>query len=390
MSLAQQPAGTAPRPSAPAFYDLAVVGAGPAGSRAARLVAQAGRRVLLLEKARFPGELNVCGGGMPLCLEEKLDLAGPVVERHIYRNRVEAFGEAAEMRFDKAIDISVRREVFDRYLAQQAVAAGAYLLNRRHVREVDLQARQIRAMNLETGELETYGFRLVLFSDGPRTLAPAAAGCGFTPTPRNSLVAIEWDLEGGDLDAFEFRFEFDRLPLGYYWVFPKKELLNVGVGTVSGFPAAELRRCLEEYIAADPRLSRRRVVRRRGGLIPWAMARRFSAPGALVAGDAAGLVNPLTGAGLVYAVWSGEQAAATLIQALRSADPDQAVLAYDRRVRLSVHYAWLLVLKSLVVLLVRLMRSPRFGAPTRRLVPAVFRVFLRTTTFLQHRFPRLI
>ncbi|HET8647169.1 MAG TPA: geranylgeranyl reductase family protein, partial [Vicinamibacteria bacterium] len=316
-------------------FDLAVVGAGPAGSRAARLVAEQGARVLLLEKARFPGELNVCGGGMPGCLEAKLALDEPVVEKRVFENRVEAFGAVARLVFDQPRDISVLREVFDQHLARQAAAAGACLLNRRLVRRADVKARTLEVTNLDTGLVETYGFRLVLFADGPRTLALDAAGCGFAPTPENSLLALEWDLEGGGLHAFEFRLEFERLPLGYYWVFPKRDTLNVGVGSTLGVPAAELRACLEEFLAADPRLAQRRVLRRRGGLIPWAMAKRFAAPGALAAGDAAGLVNPLTGAGLVYALWSGERAAATVIDALRSQDPARAVLAYDRRLRLS-------------------------------------------------------
>lgn len=371
-------------------FDLAVVGAGPAGSRAARLVAEQGRRVLLLERGRFPGELNVCGGGMPRCLEAKLSLDGPVVEKRIYENRVEAFGQAVRLQFERPHDISVQREVFDRHLARQAAAAGAHVLNRRLVRTADLAARRLEVQNLDTAEIETYGFRLVLFADGPRTLAHGAAGCGFAPTAANSLVALEWDLEGGDIDAFEFRLEFDRLPLGYYWIFPKRDMLNVGVGTVGEVAAAELRACLEEFLAADPRLAQRRVLRRRGGLIPWAMASRFAAPGALVAGDAAGLVNPLTGAGLVYAIWSGERAAATLLVALRSPFPERAVLAYDRRLRLSIHYAWLLSLKVFVVLLVTLLRSRWLGRPTRRLVPALFRGFLRVTAFIQHRLPRLV
>jgi digeranylgeranylglycerophospholipid reductase len=388
--LSVQPSAQSSTHETAAVYDVAVVGAGPAGSRAARLVAERGHSVLLLEKGRYPGELNVCGGGMPVCLEDKLGLDAAVVDKRIHENRVEAFGQTVRVHSERGIDLSVHRAVFDDYLARQAAAAGARLLTRRLVREVDMAAQRLHVQDLETGRAETYGFRLVLFADGPRTLARRAAGCGYAPDAANSLVALEWDLEGSGLDAFEFRFEFDRLPLGYTWIFPKRDVLNVGVGSVGGCPAAELRACLEAYIAADPRLRDRRVLRRRGGLIPWAMARRFAAPGALVAGDAAGLVNPLTGAGLVYAIWSGEQAAATLVRALGSADPRRSVLAYDRRLRLSLHYVWLGSLKLLVVLLVALMRSRLCGAAVRRMVPAIFRGFLRTTTFLQHCFPRAV
>ncbi len=131
-------------------------------------------------------------------------------------------------------------------------------------------------------------------------------------------------------------------------MFPKAGYLNIGAGTVNRFG----KRNLDELIcdlSVEAGLDWGAVHRRerRGGIIPFEMARRWVSDGALVVGDAAGLVSPISGAGIAYAIRSGEIAGEAVDGALRAGDTSaRALQAYPRRYRRTSDYASLLALRA--------------------------------------------
>lgn len=323
--------------------EVIIVGAGPAGSTAAYELARRGVRPLLLEKDCFPGERNACAGGLPYPMKKRLDLPDVVIEKEIGVTRLVARGKAKEYRTERPHFVSVRRSVFDRFLADRARAAGAELLTRRLVTGVERGANVVTALDLERGEKTRFRAPLVLFADGPLTRARVSHGLGCSP--REMVAALVYELAdpGGGGEAFEFHLGGERGDSGYFWIFPKKERISVGLGRIKRFVRRPLREELDEFIRRHPRLSGKPVLRRQAGLVPSRAARCLSGEGVMLLGDAAGLVDPLTGGGLVFAIVSGKTAAAAALSALsaRSLRAADLAQAYDRAFRRTIYWRWL-------------------------------------------------
>jgi len=117
--------------------DIVIVGAGPAGSAAARAVACAGLAPLLIEKDEFPGQTNPCGGLASYALVKKWGLGSDVVDHPIRRLLLETDGKRSELSGKRPAYFSFRRGAFDTFLASTAVDMGAELLTATRVTEAD-------------------------------------------------------------------------------------------------------------------------------------------------------------------------------------------------------------------------------------------------------------
>jgi len=320
--------------------DIVVIGAGPAGSSAAKAAALAGLSPLLVEKDHAPGATNACGGLAGHAYRRALGLPESVVEREISRAVVFVDGEPRSFGRSRPHYIAFRRQQFDSFLAQRAVEAGAELLT--GTRAAVLHPATNRLL---IGEREVEA-RIVVFADGPTTLARDAYGIGHRPTSltRTALFA---DLEGsyGDGRTIEFHIETNQPP-GYFWVFPKRAHVNVGVGGRPVKRAPSLRQRLRGFIARHPDLRDRPTLRTGAGLVPSEPAARLVAHAAMVVGDAAGLVNPMTGGGIAFALLSGQLAGQVAAESLRAGRTDRdALRAYTCCLRRTPHYLWLVAMK---------------------------------------------
>ena len=287
-------------------YDAAVIGAGPAGSVTAIHLARGGARVLLVDKARFPRD-KPCGGGLTLRAVRQLPVdPGPVVEHEVDRM---AFRLAWRGHFERRgargpFVLMTQRRRLDAYLAEQAAAAGATF--RDGVKVTDVAEGSLKV------DGEEVAARIVVGADGANGTTARSLGLG---GPITHGVAFEGNA------PFEDRFrgvaviELGTIPGGYGWVFPKGDHVNVGVG---GWEAegprlrdhlAEL--CRRHGIDHDALESVRghRLPLRREGFVP---ARGCT----LLVGDAAGLVDPLTGDGMYEAFVSARLAAEASLDVL--------------------------------------------------------------------------
>jgi geranylgeranyl reductase family protein len=307
-------------------FDLIVAGGGPGGSTAAREAALAGARVLLLDRAAFPRD-KPCGGGVNLRAARLLpfDLA-PVNERTITGVRFSLrMGGTFTRRYPGVLTYMTQRSRLDEYLVRHAVAAGAELREREPVRSIEVNGRvTVRARGgVYTGDV-------LIGADGANGVTAKLTGLG---GPRDLAVALEGNVVfAGGLPAEwqdTLALNLGGIPGGYGWLFPKGDHVNVGVGGwkyLAGGFRPQLERLTRHYglHPADVRNIR-------GHHLP---VRRKCAPIAkdrvMLVGDAAGLVDPLSGEGIYAAIASGRMAAAHALAAIDGRLPD--LRGYQRQV----------------------------------------------------------
>jgi geranylgeranyl reductase family protein len=355
-------------------YQVAVIGAGPMGSFAAERLARAGLRVLMLERDPVPGASTVCGGGMHIEVPRYASLPDGVIERRLTACRLVVSGKVREWRFPTTQYVTIKRSDLDRYLAERAVKAGASLRTSALVRDVLPAERIVRYEERDTGRLREARAEVFVFADGPNSLAFRTIP-HLTRAKSVRWVGVEYDLaaRADEFDALEIALDRRRLPFGYYWVFPKRDHVNVGLIRWAAAEGPPLRGLLDEYVEARADLRGRPVLRKLGGVIPAVTVSRFQWENCLVIGDAAGMLNPLTGGGYICGFLSATLAARTCVEAFAGGRLAPARLRrYGGRVR-RTHHFW--VVRSLSLLLAGVaVVERRLGWP---LYPALFDAYFR-------------
>ncbi|MFB3890206.1 MAG: NAD(P)/FAD-dependent oxidoreductase [Candidatus Bathyarchaeia archaeon] len=319
----------------PSMKDVIVIGAGPAGATAAKVIASSGFEVQLVEK-RKPSQPKVCGGGMPYDLSRILSLPEHVVEKRVsYQVHHFPWGK----RVSHEQHVTVRREVFDNFLAGEAVKSGAQLSYETVVDSVRKEGKStVVYARTKGGEVVCTPCKMVIFADGVSTLASKTfPSLGFKATPKNTAIAATYELSFKDnsMDYYDLYYGSQISPWGYGWIFPKRDSLNVGVGCL----LSDLRKSqqnikylLDRFYAtalqnADMSLKDKAITEFGAAMIPLSQSPRIFGPSCLAVGDAAGMVDPLLGCGIVHAVASGRLAGLVALGALASEDFSESYMS---------------------------------------------------------------
>jgi geranylgeranyl reductase family protein len=357
--------------------DAIVVGAGPGGSAAAYYLASAGYDVILIDKCKFPRD-KVCGDFVSPISQIELEKLGltstpefmssnPIRRASVYLNGKKLISRSVPKvqglpRFGRVVP----RFILDKLLLDSAIKEGAVFLE--ELNAVGMQTKR-KGVELQVeGRLgkKILKTRLLIGADGSNSTV-ARLVRGQPPLSADRIIAIRGyfkDVEGSSNQA-DLHFNKESFP-GYCWLFPTgKKQANVGVGMVlETLPSGkQLKELLNQLIENDSALSKRlRNAKLVGQIRGWPLT-TYNATQSLVdnrvmlVGDAAGLVNPLNGEGIQYALLSGRWASEVAISCLIADDlSKEALMAYQNFVQKELRYGM-----SLASLIVQLIRNRSFN-----------------------------
>ncbi len=298
-------------------YDVIIIGAGPSGMSAAINLGKKGVKVLLLEAKTFPRE-KTCGGFIS---RKTLDLLEIPVHPYLTENTIHSL-RFYSSRYDwintnnqDLLGITVLRSCFDQYLAEEAKASGAVLRTGERVYHV-MQSDDKVEVTTEKGRYEG---RYAIGADG--VISSIARIVGIQPSFLNLKTGFTLSQVVRGVSPKEpGMIELYCIPFlgGFGWCFPLKEGYNLGVGS-SYFGRKALFPYFESFVKEIGRRKRfdAQSIFPKGAFIPaGGFTRSLGKKRILLAGDAAGAVDPFSGEGIHNAVLTGHWAAESIYKGL--------------------------------------------------------------------------
>jgi geranylgeranyl reductase family protein len=328
-------------------YDVVIVGAGPAGSTAAKILAEHNISVLLIEKDTFPRD-KPCGGGIPFRAFHTYPYIDTpsIVEAYIYGGSAFSPSNTHEIKIrkDTPLIATTLRKIFDHELVKIAQQKGAHLKEGTTVTTITIRDKNATVTLEDNTQITT---NIIIGADGVHRIIAKQSGLRKKETRMGICILQEFPLDKPTLDHYFtpkryciIHSRFRNMP-GYGWVFPKKQHLNIGMGCIGLLEEQtnhkmNLKNLYKEYITflqknnyIPPDLPTLPII---GAALPIHPLPKTYSNRILLVGDAAGFINPLTGEGIYYAMRSGHIAGDLLVQAIQQNKTDELFLSNYQKI----------------------------------------------------------
>ncbi|MCJ8280971.1 MAG: geranylgeranyl reductase family protein [Rivularia sp. ALOHA_DT_140] len=292
------------------MYDCIIVGAGPAGGTAAYHLAKQGRSVLVLEKESLP-RYKPCGGGVSPAIAKWFDFDfSPVISLKVDTIRFTwKKGDPVETKIQTIEPVwMVQRYAFDHFLVKQAQNVGAELKDGTEVKSIAFKSDHWEVSTANGG----FSARYLIAADGAN--GPMSKWLGFKEPKRRMAAALEAPVAPGQ-DKSKILFEFGTIKNGYIWSFPKADGVSIGATTFLGGEPGNFTKIFKDCssmlgidISAAKEYSHPICV--------WNGNKQLHTQNAVLAGETAGVVDPMTAEGIRPSIFSGMKAAEAIHKAL--------------------------------------------------------------------------
>ena len=316
------------------FFDIAVIGSGPAGSIAAQRLSSAGFKVILFEKEKLP-RYKTCGGGivnrvikyLPSNIYSVLDQQFNQIEIHDHQ----ADFHYKVKRTSPIVYMTMRND-FDFTLIENAKSSGTIINDNCKVLDLILNKESVY-IKTTSGDFKAL---FVIGADGAQGISLKKSGLKLK---KKNLPALECEVYVSSKDLQNFsnvRFDFGFIPGGYAWVFPKKDHLSIGLGI---FALREINKNLNSYFNNYLKfidLKKIISIQKHGFYIPVSLAKNIIANNRiLLNGDSAALADPVTAEGITSAVLSGHLSAEAIIEG--NLNEESVYLLYNKKISKNFH-----------------------------------------------------
>ncbi len=291
-------------------YNLIIIGAGPSGSMAAKTAADLGLSVLMVESRIQIGVPVQCAEGVA---KKQLDKLIDVKPEHISKKikGFEIYSPDKTKVFVGGNGYVLERKIFDRWLAKKAIEAGAEIMIGAKAIGLEKNEKDV-AVKIKLSEKEyNLSADIIIGADGPASIIGKLAGINTDLNPSDVMICHQFIAAGiKNLDCAECYMGNEIAPAGYAWVFPKNgNTANVGIG----IPSEKVKNGISviKYLKkfTENKFPNCQIIEETSGGVPVGTIKNIVADKTMLVGDAARIVNPISGGGITNGMKSGIAAA---------------------------------------------------------------------------------
>lgn len=309
-------------------YDIIIIGCGPSGSACAKRLAENGFSVKVFDRREKLGIPVRCGEGLG---ERAQELIGKIPDNCISQRVKGARIYAPNGKYLEAISeyggFILDRRVFDKWLAEQAVKAGAEIQKNTLITDFIKEDGYYKGVKGEFLE-EKFEERARIIVCATGAESPLRKALNIFSKLNLIDSCLQYKMSGIDIDSdfIHIYLGNEISPRGYLWCFPKgKNKANVGVGIIPGEKNAKY--YLDKFINEHQELKKGKIDLVEGGIVPvGGLIKNMVDNGLLICGEAAHHVNPIHGGGMKEPIISGQLAADVILEALKKNDVSKKTL----------------------------------------------------------------